>query len=205
MPSQPERAQDRPGPSASGEPGRGFAGRTAVVVMVGLGLALAILAILYQRGQTRRCLAFFGPEHARRVATAGRVELLRLAPSAVDGHLAAVERLDISKARGLVHLRRGLVEDANYDWDPGDRNPDATRGEPPATGRLPATRWTHAMRFSDDGETTIVLALPESTADRDGGADGWIAVVGAPGRVRLGRIAEGLHTWIGTSLAAERQ
>lgn len=178
--------------------------------MVGLGLALAILAIVYQRGQTRRCLAFFGPEHARRVAAAGRVELFLLAPSGVEGRLAAVDRLDVSTAGGLVHLRRGLVEDANYVWPPDavwDR--DKTGEEPPATVRLPATRWTHAMRFSeegtDEGETTIVFALPDSAATRDGGADGWIAVVGAPGRVRLGRIAKGMETWIGTSWTVDRR
>lgn len=212
MPSQRPPLQDRPGlatsgKATSGKAVSGLAGRTAVVVMVGLGLALAILAIAYQRGQTRRCLAFFGPEHARRMAAASHVELFRLAPSGVEGRLAAIDRRDVSTARGLVHLRRGLVEDANYAW-----NPDATDDEPSATARLPATRWTHAMRFSEEGsqqgETTIVLALPESAAARDAGADGadgWIAVVGAPGRVRLGRIAKGVDTWIRSSWTADRR
>jgi len=155
-------------------------GRSLVVGLVLLGLAGAAAGIAYQRFQTRRCLWFYGPEVARLVNTAPRVELLRLAPGGSVGRLVAREVRDVTLAKGLVHLRRGLVEDANFDWQPAA---DA--------GRLPDEAWDLAFVFSDPGaaggRATLVI-------DLDGG--GTLAVVGQPGRVRLGRIARGLQKWI---------
>lgn len=155
-------------------------GRSLVVGLVLLGLLGAAAGIAYQRLQTRRCLEFFGPDVARLVNAAARVELLRLAPGAASGRLVAREVRDITLAKGLVHLRRGLVEDANFDWQP---SADA--------GRLPDEAWDLALVFTD----------PDLPGDRamlvfdvdDGGS---LAVVGRPGRVRLGRIAPGLKKWI---------
>lgn len=155
-------------------------GRSLVVGLVLLGLLGAAAGIAYQRLQTRRCLDFYGPNVARLVNAAARVELLRLAPGAASGRLVAREVRDITLAKGLVHLRRGLVEDANFDWQP---SADA--------GRLPDDAWDLALVFTDPDvpgdRAAIVLDLD------DGGS---LAVVGRPGRVRLGRIAPGLKKWI---------
>jgi len=155
-------------------------GRSLVVGLVLLGLLGAAAGIAYQRLQTRRCLELYGPEVARLVNAAPRVELLRLGPGAVPGRLVALEVRDVTLAKGLVHLRRGLVEDANFDWQPAV---DATR--------LPDDAWDLAFVFSDPaaaaGRATLVLDLD------DGGS---LAVVGRPGRVRLGRISRGLQKWI---------
>lgn len=155
-------------------------GRSLVVGLVLLGLVGAAAGIAYQRLQTRRCLEFYGPDVARLVNAAARVELLRLAPGAAPGRLVAREARDVTLARGLVHLRRGLVEDANFDWQ-----------APAANGRLPDEAWDLALVFTDPAlpgdRATLVL-------DTDEG--GSLAVVGRPGRVRLGRIAPGLKKWI---------
>ena len=155
-------------------------GRSLVVGLVLLGLLGAAAGISYQRLQTRRCLGFFGPEAARLVTAAPRVELLRLAPGSGPGRLVAREVRDVTLAKGLVHLRRGLVEDANFDWEP-----------PAGGGRLPDDAWDLAFVFFDPaapgGRATLVVDLD------DGGS---LAVVGRPGRVRLGRIARGLRTWV---------
>ncbi len=76
-----------------------------------LGLTAATVAIAFQRGQTERCLAFYGADVAAAVSRAPHVELWQVAEQ--DGRLVAGFRRDISSAKGLVHLRRGLVEDAN--------------------------------------------------------------------------------------------
>jgi hypothetical protein len=162
-------------------------GSLLVVAILLLGFLAATVAISYQRLQTRRCLAFYGPEAARRVAKAPRVELWRLAPTGRPGRLVATSRLDVSTAKGIVHLRRGLVEDAGFRWH-----------EAGAGGRLPEEAWDYALVFSDptaDGRTTIVLDL---AADA-----GWLAVQGQPGRAALGRLGRGLEEWIAATVPPE--
>ena len=164
-------------PARAASPARG---RSLVVGLVLLGLVGAVAGIAYQRLQTGRCLEFYGPEVARLVNAAPRVELLRLAPGGSPGRLVAREVRDVTLAKGLVHLRRGLVEDANFDWQPAA---DA--------GRLADEAWDLAFVFSEPGapggRATLVVDLDDG---------GTLAVVGQPGRVRLGRIARGLQKWI---------
>lgn len=168
-------------PPASVSPASPTRGRSLVAGLLLLGLAAAATGIAYQRMQTRRCLDFYSPDLARLVASAPRVELVRVRPGVAAGRLAAASTQDISTAKGLVHLRRGLVEDANFDW-----------GRPVGAGRLPAEAWDVALVFSDP-------AMPQTRAslviDLDP-AGGSLAVVGRPGRVSLGRIAPGLKKWV---------
>jgi hypothetical protein len=97
----------------------------------------------------------------------------------------AAERIDVSRAAGLVHLRRGLVEDANFVWP-----------ESPPTAALAVEAWDVALEFADPTGTRTTLVI-----DLDGRA-GSLAVVGNAGRVGLGRLGAGLETWIRSSLAA---
>lgn len=149
--------------------------------LLGLAVGLALFAVWFQWGQTRRCLAFFGPAAARRIQSAPRVELWSL--RADDGIVRRIASRDVSRAAGLVHLRRGLVEDVNYRWD----LPAAT----PPTRRLDSGIWDEAIAFRDEepGGGTTIVAL-----DLDEG--GWLAVVGQPGRLPLGRIGPGLRKWV---------
>lgn len=155
-----------------------------------LGLAAAVTGIWFQRHQTRRCLEFYGPTVARRIAAAPTVELLLVQPGSGPGRLAAHARVDVSKAPGLVHLRRGLVEDANFRWQASGV---AAGGNSPP--RLPLESWDVAFVFSEPlGLTTLVIDFDPS--------GGGLAVVGQPGRVELGRIGPGLEKWVRSTLAA---
>jgi len=156
-------------------------GRSLVAGLLLLGLAAAATGVAYQRMQTRRCLEFYSPEVARLVTSAPRVELIRVRPGAEAGRLVAEDVRDISAAKGLVHLRRGLVEDANFDWQ-----------RPGAEQRLSAAAWDLALVFSDPAFPHARVSLAVDF-DGDGGS---LAVVGRPGRVALGRIAPGLKKWI---------
>ena len=172
-------------------------GTLLVAGLLLLGLAAAITGIWFQRHQTRRCLAFYGPAAARRIAAAPTVELLLVQPGQGPGQLGAQTRIDISKAPGLVHLRRGLVEDANFSWQ-------ASSGAVPE--RLPLESWDVAFVFTepggsgsgrqprDEGRTTLVIDLEP--------AGGSLAAVGQPGRIGLGRIRPGLEKWIRSTLSA---
>lgn len=159
-------------------------GTTLVIGLVMLGLAAAVTAIVFQRGQTGRCLAFYGAEVARQITSAPVVELVSDAPAGGDG--PASFRRDVSKAPGLVHLRRGLVEDANFDWK-------ADPAEPVTPGAGGAT-----LVFSDPGgvgpPVTLRIDLADATAGP--GPRGALTVEGRPGRLTLGRIGKGLATWL---------
>jgi hypothetical protein len=174
------------GPTA--RTGAALRGSWLVAGLVLLGLAAAITGVWFQRHQTRRCLAFYGPESARRITSAPTVELLLVQPGSGPGRLAARERIDISTAPGLVHLRRGMVEDANFGW-PVDG--EGAEGGPPPR---PLAAWDAAIVFSEPagGSTTLLIDFDP--------AGGGLAVVGQPGRIGLGRIGPGLEKWIRSTL-----
>jgi len=182
-PKRPPRQPARTGAATDGPGTTRPAGVWLVAGLLMLGLAAATTGVLFQRQQTRRCLGFYGPTAARRITTAQRVSLLVVEPSGAAG-VRCVDRRDISQAPGLVHLRRGLVEDANFRWS----------GQPPEEPLGP-TAWDYALEFSDpDAGDVTTQAL-----DLDP-AGGSLAVVGIPGRVSLGRIAPGLAKWIRATL-----
>ena len=163
-------------------------GTWLVVGLLLLGVAAAVAGIWFQRQQTRRCLDFYGAAAARRISTAPHVELLLLEPGSAPRRLRVSGRLDVSQAAGLVHLRRGLVEDANFRWPEG--------GAAATPERLPLDSWDVAMVFSTagvDGESEALVV----DFDRSGGA---IAVVGRPGRIGLGRLGAGLEKWMTSTL-----
>jgi hypothetical protein len=156
---------------------RGRIGRRLVVALVLLGIGLASFAIWFQWRQTRRCLTLYGSEAARQIQAAVRVELWEPRAAAAAG-LESAARIDVSRAPGLVHLRRGLVEDANFDWQ---RAAEAT------------AEWDAAFAFyatADDATPTAVLVI-----DFDPGG-GSLGVAGSDRRVALGRIEKGLRAWL---------
>ena len=127
-------------------------------------------AIWYLRGLSQRSMSFWGPAAGELILQAPQVEALRLAPAESAEALPAGERLtiggqafdviqrrDISQARGLVNVRRALMQDASYEWSV----------PPPA----PPVRWSYALRFTDqDRAATLLLVLDPPAAkplDRD--------------------------------------
>lgn len=172
--------------------GRSLIGTGVVVGLCLLAVTLAAFAVWFQWRQTRRCLMFYGARSARLIQTAGRVELWRLGGGESRTRPIRMERLDVSRAGGLVHLRRGLVEDANFVWDFAGETPAGKDPEPRGT-------WDEALAFfepaADTPTTVLAFDLDVPTA---------MTVVGKPGRVRLGRIAEGVKSWIDSTRATVR-
>ena len=163
----------------------GWSGSVLVLGLLLLGLGAAVTGIWFQWGQTRRCLEFYGPRVARLIAEAPRVELWTLEPGSSPRHLRGLDRQDVSQAPGLVHLRRGLVEDANFRWEEVGNK----------TAPLPVAAWDSALMFAtpEDGDSFAVLAIDFA---EDGGA---LTVVGQPGRIGLGRLERGLQKWLETA------
>ena len=188
-------SQPPPSQTASARAEGPSRGTWLVAALLLLGLAAAITGIWFQWQQTRRCLEFYGPAAARRIAAAPTVELLLMQPGAEPGRLVARSRIDISKAPGLVHLRRGLVEDANFNWQGTDARASGAGAGGAAPERLPLDAWDVALVFSEPlGRTTLVIDLDP--------AGGSLAAVGQPGRIGLGRIGPGLEKWVRSTLAA---
>lgn len=168
-----------PDATVSSRAPRPAVGAWVVATMLGLGVALAVFALWFQWRQTRRCLAFYGSEAAHRIQVAPRVELWCANPAGVVTRPGPEHRLDISQARGLVHLRHGLVEDANFTWG------DAV----PAVGDDPAIALAFFDGEAADGPRTVLVVRLDERG-------GWLEVGGRPGRLALGRIAAGLRTWL---------
>ena len=176
--------------SLAGPRAGGLRGTWLVAGLLLLGVTAAVGAIWFQRQQTRKCLAFYGPAAARRITSAAGVELLAVQPGGGPRRLAVSSRLDVSQAPGLVHLRRGLVEDANFSWSERFEENDP-RGDVLSGAPRPLDRWDAALVFTDrdgGGQTTLVVDLDAT--------DGALAVVGQPGWIGLGRIGRGLDAWI---------
>ncbi|MDA0254790.1 MAG: hypothetical protein O3C39_09480 [Planctomycetota bacterium] len=166
-------------PAATAVQPAGVPGGLIVMALLLLAIGLGVFAVWFQRDQTRRCLAFYGPEAARRIQSAPRVELWQL--EARGEGVRAVARRDVSRGPGLVHLRRGLIEDFNYAWEqPGEGAARPLAGE----------AWDRALVFHDGRAATgTIVAFDLDDA-------GAATVVGRPGRVGLGRLRAGLAAWL---------
>ena len=175
-----------PSDPASPLPASTAIGTRLVLGLVLLALGLAAFAVWFQWGQTRRCLEFYGPAAARSIQAAPRVELWSLA--ADRGGVRAESRLDISRAPGLVHLRRGLIEDVNFRWSDVLQE----RGADAAGERLAPAEWDEAIAFFAAAADKTPAAVVAFDLDEPGCA----TVVGRTGRIRLGPIGPGLREWI---------
>ena len=126
-------------------------GTVLVIAMAGAGLMAASVAVWYQHRQTRRALDLWGPAAAQRIERAGKVDLVELdggrtADGAAGDMAHAEAAVDISHAPGVLHFRRSLLQDANFDWDAEN---DTAMSD---------NDWDYAARFSDEeGNNVVVL------------------------------------------------
>lgn len=91
-------------------------GVLAAVLLLAIGVAAAGIAWWNTRSHTRRTLDFWGSEAALLIrdaprVTAGRVEVKQHAKD-----IAVLQQRDISRAKGLVHLRHALLDDRSFAW-----------------------------------------------------------------------------------------
>ncbi len=133
----------------------GWGGKLAIVVILMVALCMAGYAWWYRYQQGREARAFWGREATLLIGQARQVELLRLRPadeSAADSEservdiagraFAIVERIDVSRARGLLHARDALIDDDSFVWD-----------QPRGNGE---SQWEFAFRFSDGQQHATV-------------------------------------------------
>ena len=161
-----------------------------VIGLLALGLLAAAIGVWFQWQQTRRCLTFYGTRATEQISKSSFVELWQLKPLSNDRHTGRLEAIrveDITEAKGLVHLRRGLVEDANFRWV----EKGTTEHVP-----LPDAAWDLALVFSDSQQTNVSKQTVVVIDFGKNPQEGNLTVVGRPGRVALGKISKGLKTWV---------
>lgn len=156
-------------------------GKIVVLSIFGVALAAAAFALYWNMSQSRRALEFWGPEAMRRIQKSDRVEILPLEKFTADESQAYVHlfdlkgqkwgakrMIDVTRARGLIHARHALTTDASY--------------EPGSPTQLQTEPWTHAVRFTDQQGTTVLLLGGQQIGNLDPPlqlklipkvADGW--------------------------------
>jgi len=162
-------------------------GKAIILGVFAVAIVASGFAIWYQARLTAHCLELWNAENVRRIQTAEQVELLTLAddpksttdPTVAwsDQVLAVAEHRDISRARGLIHLRAAFCNDRNFDWD----------AEPPNDTPV----WKYGLRFGGEDPQALVIPLSAEFT--------WL---GGPGGriVSTGDSASGLAKFFGESL-----
>ncbi|HWB10867.1 MAG TPA: hypothetical protein VG826_16675 [Pirellulales bacterium] len=128
-------------------------GKLALVLVLALGVAGAAGGWWYQKGLQRRPIRLWGHEAASLLINAPHAELWRLEPQsdatskpdfmAADGEaFRVVENVDVSQARGFLHLRHSLLSDHSFDW-----SADSSRRK----------NWRYALRFVDGDRLATLL------------------------------------------------
>lgn len=134
-------------------------GSFVILLMCGVALGLSIFAAWYRYEAGNAALRFWGKDAALRIRSAGQVTLLSLAgeqtpakdeAASVDiqgASHAIIESDEIADARGLIHARHALLEDASLDEmaTPGSLTP----------------AWHRVLKFTarEGGATTVAIDL----------------------------------------------
>ncbi len=169
-------------------------GKLVTVGIVLVAVAAASTAWWYSSVRGKHALAFWGGPAAFLIRTSEWTELWRFADAGDDAPASVVsgsvgksnvERFDVSRAPGLVHLRQALISDASYDWT--ETLPDG------------APNWQFALHFRDDPALSAedgrrpaqrsVTVLVDTVG-------GWVAHASRPNDpVRL-KVAEGMRVFV---------
>jgi hypothetical protein len=164
-------------------------GKLVIIGILTVAIVSAVGGWWFRYANTHGAAMFLGPSAARLIRDAPHVELIALSTARpnfananrdIDLLFPPSDRIDISAARGLTHLRNALLEDRSYSWPAESARADAA--------------WKWAMIFSDEDESAVLLFAP-----------GWeaMATLERPERIlSCEPIAAGLASMLG-QLAAE--
>jgi len=128
-------------------------GKLALLVVMFLGVAGAAGGWWYQRGLQRRPILLWRHEAADLFVNAPHAELWRLEPqsgttptsdvvTAGGKAFRAVKKVDVSEARGFLHLRHSLLSDPSFDWSADTSGPK---------------NWRYALRFVEGDRVATLL------------------------------------------------
>lgn len=118
-------------------------GRWVIVTILTMAIAATAFAWWFRGQQGHRALDFWGSEAAYAIRFGPEVTAWQLQreqqPDAdefeIDGETWWAIESELSKAKGLVHARQALIEDASYRWD---------------DSQLDTPNWDYALRFAGE-------------------------------------------------------
>jgi hypothetical protein len=148
-------------------------GKLVILTFITLAAFAGGVTIVYHRDRSARPLALWGPAVSGLILRAPKVYAFRIGPAdpeqpgveplAMSGRSwRIVDRRPIDGARGLLNIRRALLDDSTFDWTE------------PVDACEPV--WTHGLEFADDMSRTRVLfslSCPR-VASEDSGASASI-------------------------------
>ena len=123
-------------------------GKKLVLALTALAMVAGVLSWWYQFNSSHRTTRFWGPQLASLIARPSHVEVREVASGEPLSWKAlesgrADSAIDLSQARGMVHLRHALMSDRNYQWG---RQVDGT-----------AVPWRWCLHWSDETAHGVVL------------------------------------------------
>ena len=130
-----------------------MSGKLVILLAALVGLALGGLSVAYHHWLARRAIAWWGADNIELIAQAPRVEALKLARgegaevdrvTVVGEVYRVVRRNDVTQWPGIDHVRHGLLEDVNFNWE---------------NHSLPFDHieWTNALEFIDGQRRILVV------------------------------------------------
>jgi hypothetical protein len=137
-------------------------GKLVILGIAVIALAAASASWWFRYSATHRAAEFWGPQTARLIRDAPRIEMYQITPpmaamalarerAGVDRFMDAADSHDISATPGITHLRNALLEDGSYQWPPMSATPNV--------------HWKWALIFSDvrPGPGVVLLFSPDWT------------------------------------------
>lgn len=152
-------------------------GKLVIALMVVIGVAMGAVTVVHHYLVSRRAIAWWGPAQATLIAAAPSVEAARIVgpdsgESASARELGGLRLVDLHRLDGLPgidHLRRGLVDDANFVW-PSDA------GASDSGVKASAGDWAYAWIFTDNGRQLVVLFNADATRVGRVGSDRTLTI-----------------------------
>ena len=156
-------------------------GKLLIIGILIVALTSAAVSWWFRYNATHRAAEFWGAETARLIRDAPVVQVFNTStpvaiPSndtaGVGGFIDMSDTRDVSKARGLVHLRTALLEDHNFDWPP--------------LPMLSDVQWKRGLIFRDEGGGNVAILLFSPDLK-------WVSVVGTKEMLSCAPMAKGLR------------
>jgi hypothetical protein len=141
-------------------------GKLVTLGILLLALLAAGVAWWNNWSKGRRAMAYWGSQAASRIRLAPSVTLYELSDAASvqdpeslalgPQKLRIVEQRDISQARGLVHARQALIQDASFNWQ---------------VVNTAKPEWRYALRFQDpQGSLWVLFDFDHALVSSEDGA-----------------------------------
>jgi hypothetical protein len=171
MPSTADSPAQPPLPAA------GTSGKLVIISILSVALLAAGTSWWFRYSSTHRAAEFWGPQVAQLIRDAPLVEFRQLSPplestlptresGQLVQHISGPEMINITAARGLVHLRNALVEDRSFAWPTVEPNSD-DQWQWVLTFRDDSSRAGATILLSPEGDRVLSLEHPQRVASTE--------------------------------------